>query len=112
MYAICSSFDYIPSIFVLVMETIYTGINFIYSITLLSGNTAVICGSDALVRKLNSYNLHTGVELNGLNLKNAWGVTEVKLGEKMVLSVAHRSVKRFIGFIIGIILLIISPNVN
>ena len=97
--------------FVSVMETINTGIDVITSITLLSGNTAVISGYEAGIRKVKSYNLQTGAELSCLNLKDASGVARVKLGGKLVLAVLRRLVKRAIGFIIAI-LLFTSSNVN
>ena len=85
------------------METINTGINVIYSITLLSRDTAVISGDEAGFRKVKSYNLQTGAELSCLNVKDAFGVAGVKLGGKLVLAVTRRLVKIFIGFMTAIL---------
>ena len=110
-HVIYSSFGYIPSLFVSVMETINTGIDAITSITLLSGSTAVISGNEAGIQKVKWFNLQTGAELSSLNLYDAHGVAGVKLGGKLVLAVARRLVKRVMGFM-TVILLIISLNVN
>ena len=75
---------------------------------LISENTAVICGEEAMIQKVKSYNLQTGAELSSLNLKDAEGVARVKLGGKVVLAVSRRLVKRGMGFIIAITLPIIS----
>ena len=76
-----------------VAEPINTGIDSIYSISLLNGNMAVISGSEAGLRMVKSFNLQTATPLNSLNLTNAYGLAEVKLGGKTALAVSYRLVK-------------------
>ena len=108
-HVICSSFSYIPFIFVLVTKSINTGIVGINSITLLSRNTAVISGDEAGIRKVKSYNFQAGAGLCSLNLDDAYGVAGVKMGGNLALAVARRLVKRDMGFMTAILL---SSKVN
>ena len=73
-----------------VTETIPTGISCIKSSTLLGDNMVVICGDEDGVTKIKSYNLTSSQELQSLNLKDAYGLAEVKLNGKLVLAVSYR----------------------
>ena len=69
--------------------TVNTGIRLIFSLAILSDNTGVICGDESGTTKIKRYDLQTGVELNCLNLEDARGLAEVKLGGKGVLAVSY-----------------------
>ena len=74
-----------------VVEAIKTGIHGIRSLSLLNGNTTVICGVQAQISKVKSYDLQTGSELNCL-IPDVHGLTEVKLCGKVALAVTRRLV--------------------
>ena len=64
-----------------IADTEIYGLN---SFAVLKDEIGVICGDAS---KIKSYNLHTGMELNCLNLTDAWGLAEVKFGGKLRLAV-------------------------
>ena len=68
---------------------INTDIDVIRSIALLNNQTGVICGDEGFSRKIKSYFLPTGKDLNRLRLNDAFGLAEVKLGDKIALAVSH-----------------------
>ena len=76
-------------ILISVSLTTNTGIGTFYSLAMLSDNTGVICGDEPWTRKIQRYDLQTGAELNCLNLEDAWGLAEVKLGGKLALAVSY-----------------------
>ena len=65
----------------------------ISSSTVLGDNTAVMCGLEGKTRKIKSYDLTTGQELQNLSLENAFGLAEVKLNGKPALAVSFRFVE-------------------
>ena len=75
------------------MRTIKTRIDVIRSITMLLDHVAVICGEEDGLTKIKSYNLHTGAEMICINLEDAFGLAEVKIGGKTALAVSLRSVE-------------------
>ena len=64
----------------------------ISSIALLGDNVAVICGNEDNITKIKDYNLETGAEIISHNLEDAYGLAEVKIGDKMALAVSIRLV--------------------
>ena len=59
----------------------------------LGDNTAVMCGLEGETRKIKSYDLTTGQELQSLNLEDAFRLAEVKLSGKPALAVSVRFVE-------------------
>ena len=59
------------------------------SFAVLKDEIGVICGDESKITKIKSYNLQTGMELNCLNLTDAWGLAEVKFGGKLRMAVSH-----------------------
>ena len=60
---------------------------------MLLDHVAVICGEEDGLTKIKSYNLHTGAEMICINLEDAFGLAEVKIGGKTALAVSLRSVE-------------------
>ena len=66
-----------------------SGIDGISSMAVLRGNVAVICGEEERIRKIKSYNLQSGMQLNSITLDLSVGLAEVKFGENLLLAVSN-----------------------
>ena len=66
-----------------------TGMDRVYSFTILTNEIGVICGDESWIRKIKSYNLQTGRELHCLTSVDAGGLAEVKVDGKVALAVSY-----------------------
>ena len=67
-------------------------LKFIVSLTLVRDDVVVVCGVERRMEWIKAYVLHTGEELESFTAPGACAVAAVKLGGKLALAIAYRSV--------------------